>query len=146
MKKWILAWCAGMLMGNCAAFAADSNGQYMVGGGIGSVSCVDFISAMEEARRLGWTRSAASMSGVASFIAFLSGFQTAYNAHVADTCDLFRAQDGSDLTDRLMRVENVCRQAAGNIRFGVAVLQHADSVADQRTRVCPKKDPAPATQ
>lgn len=119
------------------AFPADSNGRYMVGGGVGSARCVDFIAAMEEARRLGWARSNASISEIAPFVAFVSGFQTAYNAHVADTCDVFRAQDGNDLFTRLMGIENVCRQSEANIRFGRAVLDYAQTVANERIRTCP---------
>jgi hypothetical protein len=60
------------------ANAADEAGRFNHRGGVGTVQCVEFVSAMEQARRHKY-HSPEYWRSIDSFVAFAAGFQTGFN-------------------------------------------------------------------
>lgn len=120
----------------CPLFAADSSGRYFIGGGVGAVSCPDFVATMERARQegVGTVRFAEETQG---FTMFILGFQTGYNAYVPDTYDIFPAP-GSEYP-LLSWVENYCR-ANPLSNFAKGVVAMARDAHPRRQRAQPAKD------
>jgi len=112
-----------------AAFAADSNGNYMVGGGAGSVSCGEFAETLENAKAHGYgtIEYVTTMQG---FTMYLLGFQSGYNKAAPNTYDIFSGIEEKELMSRLSKF---CRANPGT-RFGVAVAVLAENNYSVRRR------------
>src|SRR5438132_5892980 len=82
------------------ALAADLNGNYMVGGGAGSISCSEFVENLENARAHGegTIKYVTIMQG---FTMYLLGFQTGYNKGAPNTYDIFAGIEEKELMSRL---------------------------------------------
>lgn len=125
--KWLLV---GMMVCGSAC-AMDANGTCWQGGGVGSLSCPDFLESMDESRRhQSGTRTA--VEAVGPFVMYLAGFQTANNMQAAGTCDVFV---GRDAKQPLAWAQNYCRSNPLQ-RFGDAVRALAVGQYPRRSRAC----------
>jgi hypothetical protein len=116
-----------------AVAGADSDGEFMLGGGVGSVKCPTFVSIMKRARtkRIG---SLAYVNETNAFTMYLLGFQSGYNMAKDDTYDVFPdAQDHS----LLAWAENWCRSNSTRVFGDAAVALAADRHA-ARIRSAPR--------
>jgi len=71
------------------ANAADKNGNFMMGGSAGGVSCPSFLDSMATARQAGGTRSPAGAGYVWSYVDFVEGFRTGFNSENRGIFDIF---------------------------------------------------------
>lgn len=119
MRK--LSLILALLVGAPAAMGADSGGNFMLGGGVGSVKCPEFVSAMERARAKG-IGSLGYVSETSGFTMYLLGFQSGYNMAKEDTYDLFPQSDDYEL---LAWIENWCRSNSARLfRDGTVALAY----------------------
>ena len=68
--------------------AADQNGIYEGGGGVGAISCSHFASIYNNANVFP-AMSLEYVKNVDSFIMYIEGFRAAYNMQTEDTYDIF---------------------------------------------------------
>lgn len=115
--------------------AADSDGDFWLGGGAGGVKCPDFVAAMEKGRSHG-VGTIPYVRKIGSYTMYLLGFQTGYNMSTPATCDIFPGVDGVEGEYPLLSwAENYCR-ANPSQRFGDAVVSLARELHPKRKRVC----------
>ena len=125
---------AALLCSAQPSYSADSNGRYIYGGGVGSVTCPQFVADMEKARSLG-INSIAYVNEMQGYVMYLLGFQTGYNVSASDTCDIFPSV--KDDYALLSWAENYCR-ANPSGRFANAVVALSIDRQSKRQRVCSK--------
>jgi hypothetical protein len=121
--KFRLLMASSFLFFAVTAGAADSAGNFNVGGGTGGVKCPNFVAEMEKARSLG-IDSPRYVEATQGFTMFILGFQTGYNMMAPATYDIFSGKNGD--YDLLAWVENYCRMNSSS-RFGdgvVALARH----------------------
>lgn len=111
------------------ALAADSNGNYMVGGGVGSALCSEFVKALEQATAKGEGTSE-YVTIMQGFTMYLFGFQSGYNKGTPDTYDVFAEIEEKGLMSRL---SNYCKENQ-KTRFGIAVSALAERNYPARSR------------
>jgi len=88
------------------AHAADQHGNYVVGGGVGGVTCPEFVNTIDEARRYG-VGSSEWATRTQGYVMYILGFQTGYNLAKPGTFDLF----ANVSTDQVLaQLETWCRQ------------------------------------
>jgi hypothetical protein len=68
--------------------AADAAGRFVTGGGVGELSCVEFVSAMEKARRYTY-RSVEYWKSIDAYVSYVAGFQTGFNYGWEGRQDIF---------------------------------------------------------
>lgn len=103
----------------------DENGEYIVGGGVGGVSCNVFISTMADAQVKGGLNSIEGINTVLPFISYILGFQTGYNAAHPTIRDIFSAIDGNTDTDKILFwTEDWCKKNTKKI-FGSSLINYA---------------------
>lgn len=134
--KIIKTFCAAALLSCCVpvVHAADAEGQFWMGGGVGGVKCPQFVASMEKARSLG-TGSVAYTNETRGFSMYVLGFQTGYNVSTKDTCNIFPGE-GQEYS-LLSWVENYCR-ANSTARFSDAVVALGRDRHPKRLKVCAK--------
>ena len=115
--------------------SADVNGHYIYGGGVGGVTCPQFVASMEKARSLG-IGSLGYFNKTQGYTMYLLGFQTGYNISTQDTCDIFSGNEKDDYA-LLSWAENYCRANSSN-RFADAVVALSIERHSKRQRVCSK--------
>ncbi len=111
------------------ALAADSNGNYMVGGGSGSVVCGEFVKTLEQARTKG-EGTIGYISIMQGFAMYILGFQTGYNKAASETYDIF---SGIEETELMSQLSIFCKENP-KTRFGVAVSVLAERNYSTRIR------------
>ncbi len=112
------------------SFAHDENGEYMVGGGVGGVSCNIFISSMASAQVKGGLNSIEGVDAVLPFISYVLGFQTGYNVAHPSIRDIFSAVDGNTDTDKILFwVEDWCKKNPKET-FGFGLIRYASEQAE----------------
>jgi len=104
-----------------SSVAADKSGEYITGGGVGSVQCSQFVHDMEEARKAGGLRSPAGTSIISAWSEYVVGFQTGYNYAAPGVRDIFAPFGASPSIDVLDKVDAWCQQHPSEI-FGVALV------------------------
>ena len=87
-------------------FAADETGRYYDGGGIGATPCVEFVSAMEAARRHTY-RSVSYWKEIDGYVSYVAGFWTGFNYGWRGRQNIF---DGWGIEEILGKLEGVCRE------------------------------------
>lgn len=117
------------------AVGATSNGQFHIAGGVGGVTCPEFVAAMESARSKG-IGSVAYVTEVQGYEMYVLGFETGYNMARPSTYDIFPTH-GSKYP-LLSWVENWCRTHS-TAHFGEGV------VALARDRYFARQQALPAT-
>ena len=75
MRYALFAACLAALF-TIPSSAADANGRYWNGGGVGAGECPTFVSTMERARRFG-LGTVGYVTEIHGYAMFLAGFQTA---------------------------------------------------------------------
>jgi hypothetical protein len=114
-----------------AARAADAEGHYYVGGGVGGLKCPSFLNDMTEVRQLGGLHSiTGGASRIAPWQGYVLGFETGYNLGTPGIVDVFASLGSSD-TERLDNViywiESWCLTHPDKL-FGSAVAALAQSL------------------
>ena len=107
--------------------AADKSGEYITGGGVGSVQCSQFVHDMEEARKAGGLHSAAGTSIISVWSEYVVGFQTGYNYVAPGVRDIFAPFGSSPSIDVLEKVEPWCQKHPSEI-FGVALVNFVKTI------------------
>ena len=102
----------------CDAFSADKHGRYITGGGIGESSCTHFVSAMENAQRYR-IQSPEYWNQINGYVAYVAGFQTAYNYVWLDRQDIF--DRFKNIEEILFALENECRREPTNKFYSTLV-------------------------
>lgn len=125
---------SGFLLGTQISVAADANGRFLLGGGVGGVQCPEFVASMEKARslRIGTVGYVRETQG---FTMYLLGFRSGYNVATPDTCDVFAGEEND--YPLLAWAENWCRTHSSS-RFGDAVVALAAERFPHRQRACSK--------
>jgi len=108
------------------AQCADKQGNYEVGGGVGSVTCAKFLDAMATARQLGGVSSIKGLPYVVAYMDYIDGFQTGFNLEAPGVYDVFAKLPGFD---PLFAVEPWCKDHPDK-RFGMAVVNLALKLTD----------------
>ena len=129
--RGILAATALLALSTLPSHAADQQGRYWHGGGVGAVECPTFLQTMERAKRSG-LGSVEYVSQTQSFVMFLSGFQTAYNLKTPDTCNVFA---DVSVNQQLFWIENYCRRNSVEV-FSATVVALAEEVHPRRLLSC----------
>ena len=111
------------------ALAADSNGNYMVGGGAGSVLCSEFVKTLEQATAKG-DGTIEYVNIMQGFTMYLLGFQSGYNKAAPNTYDIFSGIEEKDL---MRQLSNYCKENP-RTRFGVAVAAFAEKNYSARSK------------
>jgi hypothetical protein len=105
--------------------AADSSGQYLVGGGVGGLPCTQFLNAMAEARQEGGLTSIAGANRINVYQEYVLGFETAYNYATPGVRDIFSAFGPSPANDVLYGIEPWCQHNPAEL-FGKALIVFAE--------------------
>jgi hypothetical protein len=113
-----------------AATAADPSGTYYTPPGVGVATCPQFQGVRDRARQ---TKGAIDdQNNLQLFAAYVTGYQTAFNLLMPQTCDIFAGLS----PDQVMAwLDNYCRgQPRQN--FAAAVIALAEANHPARTTVC----------
>jgi hypothetical protein len=114
-------------LGTSPSLAADASGQYIVGGGVGSVPCTRFLNAMAGAREKGGLKSVAGINEVIGFISYVNGFETGYDYSTPGVRDIFGAFGPDSAFDVLYGIEPWCQRNPTAL-FGSALIVFAESL------------------
>ena len=107
--------------------AADSSGQYIVGGGVGALKCTQFINAMAEARQLGGLTSIEGINRIYPWASYVVGFETGYNFAMSGVRDIFAEFGSSPANDVLYGVEPLCQKNPTWL-FGQALVMFPETL------------------
>jgi hypothetical protein len=77
-KRLVVAGILILLLLRSQGNAADEAGRFISGGGVGELSCVEFVSAMEQARRHTY-RSVQYWKSIDAYVSYVLGFWTGFN-------------------------------------------------------------------
>jgi hypothetical protein len=105
-KTAIAAVLVVLLLPRSHGNAADEAGRFVTGGGAGELQCVEFISAMEQARRHPY-RSVQYWKSIDAYVSYVSGFRTGFNHGWQGRQDIF---EGWDVEEIMGKVEGICRE------------------------------------
>jgi len=120
--------CAIILFPQKDLLAYDKNGEYIVGGGVGSVSCSQYISLLAQAQLAGGINSLEGANMVNPYMSYIVGFQTGYNVSHQGKKDIFADIGGASPTSKaLFLIEDWCKKNPDK-RFGAAVITLADNL------------------
>ncbi len=109
------------------AYAADKEGNFIRGGGVGGVNCSTFISVMTQAQLDGGLTSLGGADKINPYANYITGFQTGYNLAHPTTHDIFKKVGGASPTNKaLFWIEDWCRNNPQEL-FGEAVIALAKS-------------------
>ena len=112
----VRALLAALAIATSPGYAKDKNGEWVQGGGVGSVTCPAFNEVMRSARQHP-SGSVEFVSQTQGFVMYISGFEAGYNQAASDTYDIFPAFS-SDQT--LAWTDHYCSEQ-GLQTFGDAV-------------------------
>ena len=128
MRKRILLSLVLLAAGaTSSSLAADPDGIYIVGGGVGVVPCTQFLNAMAEARQAGGLTTLAGADLVSHWSYYVLGFQTGYNFGTPGVKDIFSAFGPSPSNDVLYAIEPWCQRNPTE-KFGDALVVFAESL------------------
>lgn len=128
MRTWVIVAVLILIIGNSApASAADSAGQYMIGGGVGSLQCVQLTNDMAEARAMGGQTTIAGANKLNIWNQYVVGFQTGYNDAAPGVRDIFARFGSSPSNEVLARIEPWCRQHPLEL-FGTALIKFVETL------------------
>mgnify|MGYP007047038178 CR=1 FL=1 len=114
--------------------AADINGSFYIGGGIGMTSCSVAATELEKARLAGiGTMEWAQRSS--PYLGFIVGWATAYNEYVPDTCSIIGDKKMHEI---FLWLENKCK-AEPFFKFGSVVSLLPEVLHEGRRVQCPAK-------
>ena len=115
--------------------AADAEGNYYVGGGVGGLKCPSFLNAMTEARQLGGLHSlAGGAHQIYPWQGYVLGFETGYNLGAPGIVDVFASLGRSDderLDNAVYWIEGWCQKHPDRL-FGSAVAALAQTLRASR--------------
>jgi hypothetical protein len=100
------------------AFAADEAGRFYDGGGVGTVRCVEFVSAMEAARRHTY-RSVSYWKAIDGYVSYVAGYWTGFNYGWRGRQNIF---EGWGIEDVIGKLEGICRENPTVPVFAALVL------------------------
>jgi hypothetical protein len=112
------------------SFGADQQGRYMMGGGVGGVTCPQFLNLMATARQLGGVSTPSGVEQVSNFANYVTGFQTGYNLMSTGSFDIFAKLD-TEHFDALYAIEAWCKDHPA-AKFGEGVIALADKLAKHK--------------
>jgi|GEM_PF-4388077 hypothetical protein len=81
---------------------------FMVGGGVGAVSCPDFLDAMATARQSGGVTTNAGANVINPYLQYVVGFQTGYNFAADGVFDVFGSLGKDPAIKVLFAIEPWC--------------------------------------
>ncbi len=91
------------------SFAYDKNGEYITGGGVGSISCAGFNMSIARANVVGGINSIKGSRVISSYINYILGFQTGHNSSHLGKKDVLK-KFGSTPTNKLLPlIEEWCK-------------------------------------
>ncbi|MCG5483685.1 MAG: hypothetical protein KK482_08180 [Sinorhizobium meliloti] len=111
------------------AQSANQRGEFMTGGGVGSVPCVEFLDVMANARAQGGLASPAGSRLVYGYMMYVAGFETAYNSAAEGVHHIF---DGfGSVSKVLVALEPWCSQHPTK-NFDLAIFDLVKRLRDDR--------------
>ena len=128
-ERTVLLTLATIVLLANAAVGRDEKGFWM-GGGVGFVSCPDFLSVMATARKKGGPTSVAGLREIAPYQYYVSGFQTGFNAEAEGVYDIFESL-GHDAPDRVLSAIEPWCASHPDQTFASAVLALVQSLRDK---------------
>lgn len=108
--------------------AANSKNEYFVGGGVGSLKCIEFLSAMNKFRQKGGNTSVAGVMEIDAFGSYVYGFQTGFNMESPGVYDILAPLNG-DMNATMDWLESWCQKNPTK-RFGMGVVRLAETLRD----------------
>jgi hypothetical protein len=104
-KRLVTAGILILLLLRSYGKAADEAGRFISGGGVGELSCVEFVSAMEQARRHTY-RSVQYWKSIDAYVSYIGGFWTGFNYGWQGRQNIFESWNIEDILGKL---EGTCR-------------------------------------
>ena len=101
MKKTLPTLLLITLFFTTNAFAFDKKGEYITGGGVGSISCSMYISLLNRAELSGGLGSIAGINIINAYMNYTLGFQTGYNPSHLGKKDVFE-KFGTPPTNKIL--------------------------------------------
>jgi hypothetical protein len=98
--------------------AADETGRFITGGGVGELRCVEFVSAMEQARRHPY-HSVQYWRSIDEYVQYVTGFWTGFNHGWEGRQNIF---EGWAVEEILGKLEGICRENPTTKFYGALVL------------------------
>ena len=98
------------------SLAADEKG-FMTGGGVGGVSCPEFLNAMSTARQKGGANRLPGVNEIDGFAMYVLGFQTGFNAEAEGVYDIFTSLGSDPALKALYAIEPWCASHPGSKIF-----------------------------
>jgi hypothetical protein len=109
------------------SIGADKQGRFMMGGGVGGVTCPQFLNQMASARQAGGVGSVAGSEFTSNFSNYILGFQTGYNMMSRNRFDIFAKLDMQNF-DSLYIIESWCKDHPTD-KFSDGVIALAEKLA-----------------
>jgi hypothetical protein len=103
----------------------------MMGGGVGGLSCAEFLNAMAEMRQLGGAHTIEGANRINVWTEYALGFQTGFNVAAPGTFDIFSAFKDDPAPQVLYGVEPLCRDHPEE-KFGSALATFAEGLMNRR--------------
>ena len=109
------------------SFAYDENGEYITGGGVGSVICPAYLASLSQADAVGGINSLEGIRKVSSFMNYLLGFQTGHNSSHLGKKDVFERFGDTPTNKLLFLTQDWCAKNPTKT-FGNAVVAIANEI------------------
>lgn len=90
------------------ALAANEQGMFMTGGGMGSVSCPELVDGMALVRQRGGMKSPQGVQATDEFTQYFRGFRTGYNMAAPGVSDAFASLGDEEVTKSIVFIESWC--------------------------------------
>lgn len=133
MKRTAIVILCLLSIASNSAPAADKNGNFMMGGGVGGLRCPSFLNEMTSAREAGGVHSTEGVNHVAPWLAWVEGFSTGYNYKAPGVFSIFAPlEEGPDAGFAvLFAIEPWCRDHP-SAKFSEAVLALANQMHNKQ--------------
>ncbi|TIL40238.1 hypothetical protein [Mesorhizobium sp.] len=106
-----------------SALAADEQGMFVTGGGMGSVSCPELVDGMALVRQRGGIKSPQGVQATNEFKQYVRGFRTGYNMAAPKVSDAFASLGDDVVAKSIVFIDSWCtKHPEGTFDLGLLEL------------------------
>lgn len=120
-------------LGLSLSHGADSQGNFMTGGGMGSLGCTDFLNDMATARQQGGLARLPGVNTIAPFQRYVVGFTTGYNMGNDGVYHIFEAFGQNYSLKVLLAIEPWCANNPTK-KFDAALIHLVGKLRDEQRK------------